>query len=233
VLQDREGNLATSPRYRTMTRFAIESIEGLVLSPLIILSWPVAKRWLSNWGSTSAERARAWPGDELAPAAVAVYTRAVDVSAPAEVVWQWVVQFGLGRAGFYSYELIERMMGIPVRNVESILSDHQDLAVGQEIKLHPEAPGIPVAMVAPGQYVCFGEPGEPTVRTPDPRRSWSIYLVPTSPRSARLILRSCIEKLRASTMKSRLSLALEAPIDFTMEQRMLRTVRRLSERRRE
>jgi hypothetical protein len=204
-------------------------MEGLVLSPLIILSWPVAKRWLGNWGSTAAERARAWPGDELAPAAVDVYTRAIDVSAPAELIWQWVVQFGLGRAGFYSYELIERLVGIPVRNVESLLPDHQDLKVGEEIKLHPEAPGIPVGMIAPGQHVCFGEPGETTVRTSDPRRSWSIYVVPTSPSSARLILRSCIEELRAPTVRKRLGLALEAPIDFAMEQRMLRTVRRLSE----
>ena len=100
MLQDQEGHLTTSPRYRTTARFAIESIEGLVLSPAIILSWPVAKRWLSNWESTPAERARAWPGDELAPAAVAVYTRAIDVSAPPDGVWQWVAQFGLGRAGF-------------------------------------------------------------------------------------------------------------------------------------
>jgi len=204
-----------------------------VLSPLIILSWPVAKRWLSDWGSTPAERAGAWPGDELAPAAVTVYTRAIGVSAPAEVVWRWVVQFGLGRAGFYSYELIERMAGIPVRNVESILPDHQDVTVGEEIKLHPEAPGIPIGIIAPGQHVCYGELGETTVQTPDPRRSWSIYVVPTSPTSARLILRSCIEELRAPTAKKRLGLAFETPVDFTMEQRMLRTVRRLSERRRE
>ena len=229
--QHGEGHLAAAPRYRTTARFAIESIEGLVLAPLIVLSWPVAKRWLSDWGSTPAERARAWPGDALAPAAVAVHTRAVDVSAPAEVVWRWVVQFGLGRAGFYSYEMIERMVGIPVRNVESILPDHQDLSVGQEIKLHPETPGIPVGMIAPGQHVCFGEPGAMTERTPDPRRSWSIYVVPTAQRSARLIVRSCIEGLRAPTVGKRLGLTFEAPVDFAMEQRMLRTVRRLSERR--
>jgi len=231
MLRNREGDLATEPEYRTAARFALESIEGIALSPLIFLSWPVAKRWLSNWGSTPAERAKAWPGDELAPAAAVVYTRAIDVSAPAEVVWRWVIQFGLGRAGFYSYELIERLAGIPVRNVESILPNYQDLHAGEEVKLHPDAPGIPVGMVAPGHHVCFGEPGETTVRTPDPRRSWSIYVLSTSPGSTRLVLRSCIEELREPTWNKRLGVALEAPIDFTMEQRMLRTVRRLSEER--
>lgn len=231
MLQGWKGNLATSPRYRTTARFAIESMEGLVLSPVIILSWPAAKRWLRNWGSTPAERASAWPGDELAPAAINVYTRALDVPAPSKVVWQWVVQFGLGRAGFYSYELIERLVGIPVKNVESILPDHQELNVGEEVKLHPQAPGIPVGMVTPGQHLCFGELGETTAETPDPRRSWSIYVVPVSPSSARLILRSCIEELRDPTVKKKLGAAFEVPIDFIMEQRMLRTVRRLSEAR--
>jgi hypothetical protein len=229
--RDREEELATEPKYRTTARFALESIEGIVVLPLLVLAWPATKRLLSNWGSTPEERTKAWPGDDLAPAATQVYTRAIDVSAPADVVWRWVVQFGLGRAGFYSYELFERLVGIPVRNVESILPEHQALTQGDDVKLHPDAPGIPVGLVVPGRHVCFGESGGTTERTPDPRRSWSIYVLPIAPRSTRLVVRSCIERLRVPTLKNRLGMALEAPLDFTMEQRMLRTVRRLSEQR--
>jgi hypothetical protein len=225
------GAVTNQPIYRTTARFALESLEGLVLAPLIILTWPVTRRWLGDWGSTLAERAEAWPGDELAPAATAVQTRAIDIRAPAATVWQWVAQFGLGRAGFYSYELIERVIGIPVRNIESILPDLQDLEVGQEIKLHPDAPGIPVGIVVPGRHVCFGEVGAPSADTPDPRRSWSIYVVSVSPHATRLVLRSCIENLRTPTLLKRLGTALEGPVDFAMEQRMLRTLRRLSEER--
>jgi len=221
--------VATEPTYRSVARFALESVEGLALSALLILTWPVTMRWLGNWGSMPAERDRVWPGDALAPAATAVYTRAIDVSAPAPLVWRWVVQFGLGRAGFYSYELIERMLGIPVKNVESILPEYQHLQVGQEIKLHPAAPGIPVGILAPGRYVCFGELGTTTAGTPDPRRSWSIYVLGTAPGSTRLVLRSCIEDLRDPSLLKKLGAALEVPADFTMEQRMLRTLRRLSE----
>jgi hypothetical protein len=227
--QNREVEVATEPKYRTTVRFALESLEGLVLLPLLMVAWPIAKHVLGNWQSTPEERTRAWPGDDLAPAATHTYTRAIDVSAPAEVVWRWVIQFGLGRAGFYSYELFERLVGIPVRNVESILLEHQSLNVGEEVKLHPDAPGIPVGLVVPGHHICFGESGETTVRTPDPRRSWSIYVLPVAPGSTRLVVRSCIEKLRAPTLKKRLGVALDTPLDFTMEQRMLRTVRRLSE----
>ena len=227
----RKDGTAMATQYRTTARFAVESVEGIVLSPLIVLSWPIARRWLANWGSTPAERNRTWSGDALAPNAVTVHTRAIDVSAPPETVWQWVVQFGLGRAGFYSYELIERLVGIPVRNVESILPDCQDLKVGDEVKLHPDAPGIPVGLIANGRHVCFGETGEPTADSQDPRRSWSLYVIPTSGNSTRLVLRSCVEPLRDPTAKARVGLALEAPIDFTMEQRMLRTLRRLAEAR--
>jgi len=74
------------------------------------------------------------------------HTRAVEIHAPAENVWPWIVQFGFGKAGFYSYELLERLVGIPVTNNETIEASMQSLAVGDEVLLHPKAPGIPVAI---------------------------------------------------------------------------------------
>ncbi len=216
--------------YRSTRRFVIESLEGVVFLPLIVGSWPLSKRWLADWGSKDRERARAWAGDALAPTALHTYTRGVDVSAPAGVVWRWVVQFGLGRAGFYSYEVLDRLIGIPVRNVEVLLPAHQELEVGAEIKLHPEAPGIPVGAIEMGRHICFGEdPGDGVEDGPDPRRSWSIYVEPVSETDCRLILRSCVEGLRTPTLLKRFAIALETPIDFAMEQRMLRTIKRLSE----
>jgi hypothetical protein len=221
--------VGTSSTYRSTLRFLLESLEGLALAPLIIGTWALSRRWLANWGSTPGERDRAWPGDDLAPAAIETYTRGIAISAPAEVVWEWVVQFGLDRAGFYSYELFERLVGIPVRNVEAILPEHQQLPVGSEIKLHPKAPGIPVGAAAEARHLCFGETDEAGAGAADPRRSWSIYIEPDSPTSCRLLLRSCIEGLRAPTLPKRVGLALDRPIDFVMEQRMLRTIRRLAE----
>ena len=158
------------------------------------------------------------------------YTRAVRIAAGAETVWPWAVQFGLDRAGFYSYELLERVIGIPVKNVESIVPDFQFLEVGDEIKLHPKAPGISVGALESGRHICFGQPNDaPVEQVPDPRRSWSIYLESESSASCRFVLRGCIEPLREPTMFKRIGLALEQPVDFVMEQRMLRTVRRLAE----
>ena len=215
--------------YRSRFRFVWEGVEGLILLPLILLSWPLSRRWFGNWGATTLECTRLWPGDVLTPSAIKTFTRAIDVDASAEIVWSWVVQLGLERAGFYSYELLERMVGIPVKNVEVLLPDYQLLELGTEIKLHPNAPAIPIGALLEARYICFGQIGNTTANTPDPRRSWSIYIEPLNQKSCRLILRSCIEELRVPTLGKRLGLALEEPIDFLMEQRMLRTIRRLAE----
>jgi len=194
-------------------------------------TWPVSKRWLENWGAGPHERERTWPGDRLVSTKHHSYTRAIDIAAPADTVWPWVVQFGLGRAGFYSYELLERLVGIPVKNVESVEPTMQSLAVGDEIRLHPKAPRIPVALLERGRHVCFGDIDEPDseVSKPDPVRSWSIYVEPAPGDSCRLLLRGCVEPLRAQSTSKRLAAALEEPVDFTMEQRMLRTIKRLAE----
>ena len=217
------------PRYRSTGRFALESLEGLLVAPLILVGWPFVGRSLGQWGSTRRERDAAWPGDAFVTEPAEVFTRAVDIDAPRDVVWRWVVQFGLGRAGFYSYELFERLAGIEVRNVESIMPEEQEIHVGDEIKLHQSAPGIWVSAVEPGRHLCFSQPAgqEPSI---DPLRSWSLYLEPLEPSGCRLLLRSCIEAPRDTSLKKRVSLAVETPVDFLMEQRMLRTIRRLAER---
>lgn len=199
---------------------------------LIVMStWPLSGRWLRNWGSLSGERDRVWPGDRFVSRKRKTYTRGIDVAASGDAVWPWLVQFGLGRAGFYSYELLERLIGIPVRNVESIVNDLQHLSVGDKILLHPKAPGIPVAALKEAKYICFGtiEGPDLPIERPDPARSWSMYVESVAGNSSRILLRGCIEPLREPTFSKRLTNLLAEPIDFIMEQRMLRTIKRLAE----
>ncbi|MDH3207355.1 MAG: hypothetical protein OEO79_12210 [Gemmatimonadota bacterium] len=218
-------------KHRSLLRFVLEGIEGVCVLLSVLCTWPLSRAWLGNWGASRAERERIWPGDALVSPNHDAYTRAVTVSAPGARVWEWVVQFGLGRAGFYSYELLERLVGIPVKNVESVEPSLQSLSVGDEIQLHPKAPGIPIALLEPGRHICFGVPDDSnaTSARPDPARSWSIYIEPLGADGSRLLLRGCVEPLREPTLVKRLALAVEGPIDFVMEQRMLRTTRRLAE----
>jgi hypothetical protein len=57
-----------------------------------------------NWGSTPAERAEAFPCDRLLARAPMRLYRAVDVAAPAPVLFRWLCQL---RAAPYSYDLID------------------------------------------------------------------------------------------------------------------------------
>lgn len=218
-------------KHRSRLRFAIEGFEGAALLAFALCTWPISRRWLDNWGARTSELERTWPGDSLVPHDRETHTRAIDIATSSGAVWPWIAQFGLGKAGFYSYELLERLVGIPVTNVESIEPTMQSLAVGDEVLLHPKARAIPVGIVEHGRHICFGAKPAPGLQeSPAGRtRSWSFYVEPVTTESCRLIVRSCIETDRHVSILRRLLREVEHPVDFAMEQRMLRTVKRLAE----
>jgi len=86
--------------------------------------------WLMNWGATAQEQQMALPGDELLPHPAMQYTRALTIHAPASAVWPWVVQLGQDRAGFYSYDWLENLIGADIHNANTIHPDWQPLAPG-------------------------------------------------------------------------------------------------------
>lgn len=47
------------------------------------------------------------------------------------------MQIGQGRGGFYSYELLENMIGCRMKNANEIMPDLQHLEVGDSIVMHP------------------------------------------------------------------------------------------------
>lgn len=61
---------------------------------------------LHTWGSTAAERAEAFPGDAVLADPELVAWRAVDVVAPAELVFRWLCQM---RVAPYSYDWIDNL----------------------------------------------------------------------------------------------------------------------------
>src|SRR5215212_5875702 len=69
--------------------------------------------WMLRWGATRAQSEATLPGDELAPRPGVGPTRGVTVDAPVEAVWSWLAQIGQDRGGFYSYEWLENLAGLP------------------------------------------------------------------------------------------------------------------------
>jgi len=65
------------------------------------------RRWHLGRGASRDERDAAMAGDEVLPVAQFTATRAITIGVPPSRVWPWLTQVGVGRAGFYSYDLID------------------------------------------------------------------------------------------------------------------------------
>jgi hypothetical protein len=91
-----------------------------------------------TWGATAQEQRQALAGDELLPEATALTTHAITIAAPAAAVWPWLVQMGWGRAGWYTYRWVDRLM-FPANgpSANEILAEHQLLEIGDRI---PDGP---------------------------------------------------------------------------------------------
>lgn len=85
------------------------------------------RAWHLSWGATFDEVVGPMPGDDLLDRAHFVATRAVSISAPPDRVWPWLVQVGFGRAGFYSYDLLDNLGR---SSAHTILDDFQSPTVG-------------------------------------------------------------------------------------------------------
>ena len=80
------------------------------------------------------------PGDDLLPDAVDQMTDVIDIGAPPQAIWPWLVQMGCGRAGYYSLDVLDNG-GAP--SAREIHPDLLQLAVGDVI---PATPGDRTAL---------------------------------------------------------------------------------------
>ncbi len=90
----------------------------------------VSRARLRNLGATEEEIRRALPGDEIIPDARTRSTMAITIDAPRWAVWAWLVQMGLGRGGWYSYDRLDNA-GAP--SAEMIAREWQHVHVGDRM----------------------------------------------------------------------------------------------------
>ena len=95
------------------------------------------RRWHLQWGATDQELAMALPGDEMVQRPHFNFTRAVTIQARPEEIWPWLVQIGYGRAGWYSYDLLDNL-GRP--SAERIIPELQQLCDVLDIDCHVLGP---------------------------------------------------------------------------------------------
>lgn len=158
------------------TRFSRAGAAGFALGSTYALAPVAARGWMERWGSTEAERAQPLPGDELVVDAEQ-QTHAITIEAPPEAVWPWLVQMGQGRAGFYSHDRLERLVGADIRNADRIHPEWQHLAVGDLIRTYRPMPrfeplGWTVGAIEPPRLLVVHEP----VRAGVINSSWAFVL---------------------------------------------------------
>jgi hypothetical protein len=103
-----------------------------------------------RWGATDEEVGVGLPGDGLVANADLTATRAISIDAAVGDVWPWIAQIGQGRGGFYSYDVLENLIGCDIHSANRIVAAWQSVDVGDHVNLHPEV-GLRVATVNPGQ----------------------------------------------------------------------------------
>ncbi|MEA2421265.1 MAG: hypothetical protein QOF55_364 [Thermoleophilaceae bacterium] len=166
------------------------------------------------------------PGDEIVPAAGLTATRAVTVSVNADGVWPWIAQLGQGRGGFYSYDVLENLLGCEIHSADRIVPEWQSVAVGDEVHLHPDV-GLTVAFVQPGRALVL-HGGVPIGRTPPPYDfTWAFVVRAQADGTTRLVVR---ERYGYSRRWAALLVEPIELISFVMSQRMLRGIRERAER---
>src|SRR5215471_9615044 len=81
-----------------------------------------------NWGATEDEAIASLPGDDILPEAAIQTTRAVSIEAGPETIWKWLVQMGpRPRAGVYTYDWLEQLLGLDIENADWIMPEHQHM----------------------------------------------------------------------------------------------------------
>lgn len=95
----------------------------------------VLRPWQLKWGATAIEIKRPMPGDEIVVKPTFNATRAVSINAIAENIYPWIIQMGVTRAGWYSYDLLDNLAK---RSAEVIIPEHQNIKIGDIVPLSPD-----------------------------------------------------------------------------------------------
>jgi hypothetical protein len=188
--------------------------------------WHLARSRQLRWGATDQEFGEPLPGDDLITSPNLTATRATTIGTSTDAVWPWIAQLGQGRGGFYSYDFLENLVGCDIHSADRIVPEWQEIEVGQEVRLAPQA-GLAVAAVDRGRSLAL-RGGTPIGRTPPPYDfTWTFVLRNAPDHTTRLLVRERYAYLRP--WAGLLVEPVEA-VSFLMTQKMLRGIRDRAER---
>ena len=206
-----------------MTFIQLRHWRGIAV---VVILGALLRRLLLRWGATAEEIHLTLPGDSVLPAANASATRAITINVNREAVWPWVAQLGQGRGGFYSYDLLENLIGCDIHSAERVVADWQAVAVGDAVHLHPDV-ALSVTLVEPGRTLVL-RGAVPMGSAPPPYDfTWAFVLRSGPDGATRLVVRERYHYLR---WWSAFLVEPVQVVSFIMSHKMLRGIRERAER---
>lgn len=190
--------------------------------------------WQLTWGATPEEVSRPLPGDDLVQGKYCT-THAVAIARSPGEVWPWLVQMGYQRGGWYSYDRLERAIGIgdfaEGGSARRIVPELQSLTIGDTVALSGNG-GFTVVGLDPARSLVLRIPMDPLTggRASTHSRvvldwTWAFVLEPVD-QGCRLLIRVRGD-LRPRWLTP--ALLLLDPVHLVMERKMLRTIQKLAE----
>jgi hypothetical protein len=196
-----------------------QAIGAAVVGTPFFAIAPLIRRWHLRWGATDAEVARPMQGDELVPQPSFNATRALTIKAPPDAVWPWLVQIGHGRAGFYSYDLLDNGARA---SADRILPEFQNPQPGDWVPMAStvnEMTAFRIETIEPNRSMLWIKP----------RSTWAWRLEPDDGGCTRLIVRLRHHYDWRSPGSALLSVLLLEVADFPMMRKLLQGVKVRSE----
>lgn len=103
---------------------------------------------------TEKEKSLRLPGDELLSNKDPKmrYEAAISINAPKEKVWPYIAQLGQRRAGFYSFDWLERLTTFHIYNTYKIVDEWQNMYPGEYLFYHQNGIGSEIIDVKKDNY---------------------------------------------------------------------------------
>ncbi len=179
---------------RLIRAIGLALVSALVASGVVYFAF--VRPRVRGWGLDPHEAELPLPGDELIDEPSHTETRGITIHAPVSKVWPWLVQMGFGRAGWYSYDMLDAGA-----SAKGVLEEFQDLKVGDIMPTHPTGGFLVKIVERERALVLYTDTDllrsqasrEESESYPELQASWAFYLQPEDG-GTRLI-----ERFRAKT----------------------------------
>jgi hypothetical protein len=179
------------------------------------------RRWSLRWGAADHELRDSLPGDDILSRVHLVSTRAITIASRPADVWPWVAQLGQGRGGFYSYDALENLIGCQIHSAEAVIEDWTEIAVGDEVRLHPDI-ALKVSCVQAGHALVLRGAVPMGNVAPPYDMTWAFVVRADAGGSTRLVVR---ERYQYRAWWAALVVEPVELVSFLMSQRMLRGIK--------